>query len=51
METWLRDFGLKMVRRDRGHVGGRMFEMQLPDKRKRGRPRRRFIGAVIEVLR
>ena len=33
-------------RKDDGYVGRRMLRMELPGKRKRGRPERRFMDAV-----
>ena len=37
-------------RKDDGYMGRRMLRMELPGKRKRGRPRRRFMGAVREDM-
>ena len=33
-------------RKDDGYIGGRMLRMELPGKRKRGRPKRRFMDVV-----
>ena len=33
-------------RRDAGYIGRRMLKMELPGKRKRGRPKRRFMDMV-----
>ena len=41
----MRWFG-HVQRRDRGHIGRRMLEMELPGRRPRGRPKRRFMDAV-----
>lgn len=35
---------------DSGHIGQRMVKMELPDRRKRRRPRRRFVDAVKEKM-
>ena len=40
-ESRLRCYG-HIVRRDQKYVGGRVMEMELPEKRKRGRPRKNF---------
>ena len=37
-------------RRDSGDIGRRMLEMELPGRRPRGRPKRRFIDAVKEDM-
>ena len=37
-------------RRDQEYVGRKMMEMELPGKRKRGRPKRRFLDAVKEDM-
>ena len=37
-------------RKDDGYIGRRMLRMELPGKRKRGRPKRRFTDAVIEDM-
>ncbi|KAK4309959.1 hypothetical protein Pmani_018426 [Petrolisthes manimaculis] len=49
-ETRLSGYG-HVQRRDREYVGRWMLEMELPDKRKRGRPKRRFMDAVTEDMR
>ena len=33
-------------RKDDGYIGRRMLRMELPGKRKRGRPKRRFMDVV-----
>ena len=33
-------------RKDDGYIGRRMLRMELPGKRKRGRPKRKFMGVV-----
>ena len=38
------------MRRDQEHVGRRMMEMELPGKRKRGSPKRRFLDVVKEDM-
>ena len=37
-----------VMRRDQEYVGRKMMEMELPGKRKRGRPKRRFLDVVKE---
>ena len=37
-------------RKDDGHIGGRTLMMELPGKRKRGRPNRRFMDVVKEDM-
>lgn len=37
-------------RRDSGYIGRRMLKMERPDKRKRGRPKRRFTDVVMEDM-
>ena len=37
-----------VMRRDQEYVGRKMIEMELPGKRKRGRPKRRFLNVVKE---
>ena len=32
------------------YIGGRMLEMELPGRRRRGRPKRRFMDAVKEDM-
>ena len=44
-EARLRCFG-HAQRRDSGPIGRRMLEMELPCRRQRGRPRRRYMDAV-----
>ena len=39
-----------MQRRDGGYIGRRMLEMELPSKRRRGRPKRRYMDAVKEDM-
>jgi len=39
-----------MQRRDAGYIRKRMVKMKLPDLRKRGRPKRRFIDVVREDM-
>ena len=43
-EARLRWFG-HVQRRDSGHIGRRMLEMELPGRRQRGRPKRRYMDA------
>ena len=43
-EARLRWFG-HVQRRDSGDIGRRMLEMELPGRRPRGRPERRFMDA------
>ena len=38
-------------RREPGYVGRRLLEMEIPGKRRRGRPKRRWIDTVKEDLR
>jgi len=45
----LRWFG-HVQRRDSGYIGRRMLEMELPGRRKRGRPKRRSMDAVREDM-
>ena len=49
-EGRLRWYGYVM-RRDQEYVGRKMMEMELPGKRKRGRPKRRFLDVVKEDMR
>ena len=37
--------------REVGYIGRRMLEMELPGKRRKGRPKRRFMDAVKEDMR
>ena len=39
-----------VMRRDQGYVGTKMMEMELLGKRKRGRPKRRFLDIVKEGM-
>ena len=39
-----------VMRRDQEYVGRKMIEMELPGKRKRGRPKRRFLNLVKEDM-
>ena len=39
-----------VMRRDQEYVGRRMMAMELPGKRKRGRPKRRFLDVVKEDM-
>ena len=48
-EGRLRWYG-HVMRRDQEYVGRKMMEMELPGKRKRGRPKRRFLDVVIVVV-
>ena len=48
-EGRLRWYG-HVMRRDQEYVGKRMMEMELPGKRKRGRPKRRFLDVVKEDM-
>ena len=38
-----------VMRRDQEYVGRKMMEMELPGKRKRGRPKRRFLDVVKKI--
>ena len=40
-----------VMRRDQEYVGRKIMEMELPEKRKRGRPKRRFLDDVKEDMR
>ena len=44
-EGRLRWYG-RVMRRDQEYVGRKMMEMELPGKRKRGRPKRRFLDVI-----
>ena len=46
-EGRLRWYG-NVMRRDQEYVGRKMMEMELPGKRRRGRPKRRFLDVVKE---
>ena len=48
-EGRLRWYG-HVMRRDQEFVGRKMIEMELPEKRKRGRPKRRFLDVVKEDI-
>ena len=48
-EARLRWYG-HVLRKDDGYIGRRMLRMELPGKRKQGRPKRRLIDAVIEDI-
>ena len=48
-EGRLRWYG-HVMRRDQEHVGRKMMEMELPGKRRRGRPKRRFVDVVKEDM-
>ena len=50
MEGRLRWYG-HVTRRDQDYVGKKMMEMELLGKRKRGRPKRRFLDVVKEDMR
>ena len=39
-----------VMRRDQEYVGRKMMEMELPGKRKRGRPKKRFLDIVKEDI-
>ena len=49
-EGRLRWYG-HVMRRDQEYVGRKRIEMELPGKRKRGRPKRKFLNLVIEDMR
>ena len=38
------------MRRDKKYVGKKVIEMELPEKRKRGRSKRRFLNLVKEDM-
>ena len=46
-EGRLRWYG-HVMRRDQEYVGRKIIEMELPGRRKRGRPKRRFLDVVKE---
>ena len=48
-ESRLRWYG-HVMRRDQEYVGRKMMEMELPGKRRRGRPKRRFVDVVKEDM-
>ena len=49
-EGRLRWYG-HVMRRDKEYVGRKMMGMELPGKRKRGRPKRRFLDMVKEDMK
>ena len=49
-ETRLRWFG-HVQRRDREYIGRRMLDFELPGKRSRGRPKRRYMDVVREDMK
>ena len=49
-EARLRWFG-HVQRRDSEYIGRRMLELELPGKRSRGRPKRRFMDVVREDIK
>ena len=49
-EGRLRWYG-HVMRKDQEYVGRKMMEMELPEKRKRERPKRRFLDVVKEDMR
>ena len=49
-EGRLRWYG-HVMRRDQEYVGRKMMEMELPGKRRSGRPKRRFLDVVKEDMR
>ena len=49
-EGRLRWYG-HVMRRDQEYVGRKMMEMELPRKRRRGRPKRRFLDVVKEDMK
>ena len=48
-EGRLRLYG-HVMRRDKEYIGKKMIEMELPKKRKKGRPKRRFLNLVKEDM-
>ena len=48
-EGRLRWYG-HVMRRDHEYVGKKMMEMELPEKRRRGRPLKRFVDVVKENM-
>ena len=48
-EGWRRWYG-HVMRRDQEYVGRKMMEMELLGKRKRGRPKRRFLDVMKEDM-
>ena len=49
-EGRLRWYG-HVMRRDQEYVGRKMMEMELPGKRRRGRPKRRFLDVIKEDMK
>lgn len=49
-EARLRWFG-HVQRRDSGYIGRRMLEMELPGRRARGRPKRRYMDVLTEDMK
>ena len=49
-EGTLRWYG-HVMRRDQEYIGRRVMEMELPGKRKRGRPKGRFLDVVKEDMK
>ena len=49
-ESRLRWYG-HVMRRDQEYVGRKMMEMELPGKRRRGKPKRRFLDVVKEDMK
>ena len=49
-EGRLRWYG-HVMRRDQKYIGRKMMEMELPGKRRRGRPKRRFLDVVKEDMK
>ena len=49
-EARLRWFG-HVLRRDIDYIGQRMLKMELPGRRRRGRPKRRYLDTVREDMR
>ena len=48
-EARLRWYG-HVLRKDDGYIGRRMLRTELPEKRKRGRPKRRFMDVMKEDM-
>ena len=48
-EGRLRWYG-HIMRRDKEYIGRKMIEMELPEKRKRGRPKRKFLNLAKEDM-
>ena len=47
---WLIAYSALPQTKDDGYIGRRMLRMELPGKRKRGRPKRRFMDVVKEDM-